>query len=134
MDEKNKGGRPRLYDTPEQFDAKVQEYYHHCMEKGEPITWTGLALFMGFSSRQSIDEYAKYAGFSDSSKKAKLMVEWAYEKRLLENNAAGSIFVLKNMGWSDKQELDVTQKSTVKVSADMSPQEAAKAYQDMMNG
>lgn len=103
--ESSKGGRPRMYDTPEQFDAKVQEYYYHCMDSGEPITWTGLALFMGFSSRQSIDEYAKYDGFSDSSKKAKLMVEWAYEKRLLENNAAGSIFVLKNMGWSDKQEL-----------------------------
>src|SRR5699024_9577794 len=98
-------GRPRLFDTPEQFDAKVDEYYHACKSGDEPVTWTGLALFMGFSSRQSIDEYAKYDGFSDSVKRAKLLVEWAYEKRLLENNAAGPIFVLKNMGWSDKQEL-----------------------------
>lgn len=134
MTEKNKGGRPRMYDTPEQFDAKVQEYYTHCLEGCEPITWTGLALFMGFSSRQSIDEYAKYDGFSDSVKKAKLLVEWAYEKRLIDGQAAGPIFALKNMGWTDRQEVDVTQKSTVKISSDMSPQEAAKAYQDIMNG
>ena len=134
MDEKKEVGRPRIFDTPEQFDAKVQEYYNNCIESNEPVTWTGLALYLGFSSRQSIDEYQKYKGFSDSVKRAKLLVELAYEKRLLGNNATGPIFVLKNMGWSDKQELDVTQKSTVKVSADMSPQEAAKAYQDLMNG
>ena len=98
-------GRPRLYQSPEAFDAKVDEYYHSCKETGEPITWTGLALYLGFSSRQSIDEYQEYEGFSDSVKRAKLLVEWAYEKRVLGANAAGPIFVLKNMGWSDKQEL-----------------------------
>lgn len=99
-------GRPRLYKTPEDFDAKVDEYYHFCKESEEPVTWTGLALFLGFSSRKSIDEYEKYDGFSHSVKRAKLLVEWAYEKRTLGNNAAGPIFVLKNMGWSDKQEID----------------------------
>lgn len=104
----NKGGRPRLYSSPEEFDAKVDEYYHHCREAGEPITWTGLALYLGFSSRRAIDEYEKYEGFSHSVKRAKLLVEWAYEKRVLGNNAAGPIFVLKNMGWSDKQDINHT--------------------------
>lgn len=99
-------GRPRLYQSPEDFDAKVNEYYQHCMAKDEPITWTGLALFLGFSSRQSIDEYANYDGFSDSVKRAKLLVEWAYEKRACGNNATGPIFILKNLGWSDKQQVD----------------------------
>lgn len=103
--EKRDIGRPRKFQTPDDFDAKVDQYYHHCKESDEPVTWTGLALFLGFSSRQSIDEYQKYDGFSDSVKRAKLLVEWAYEKRVLGNNAAGPIFVLKNMGWSDKQEL-----------------------------
>lgn len=98
-------GRPRIYQTAADFDAMVDKYYHHCKESGEPITWTGLALFLGFSSRQSIDEYQKYDGFSDSVKRAKLLIEWAYEKRVLGNNAAGPIFVLKNMGWSDRQDI-----------------------------
>lgn len=101
-------GRPRLFQTPEEFDAKVDEYCQHCKATDEPITWTGLALYLGFAARRSIDEYARYEGFSHSVKRAKLLVEYAYEKRLMGNNAAGPIFVLKNMGWSDRQELDHT--------------------------
>ena len=79
-------GRPRHYDTPEEFDAKVKEYYDWCKASEEPITWTGLALYLGFSSRQSIDEYKNYPGFSDSVKRAKLLVENAYE-RMKEKNS-----------------------------------------------
>lgn len=52
-------------------------------------------------------------------------------------DTTAAIFWLKNRQpamWRDKQELDVSQKSEIKVSADMSPQDAAKAYQDLMNG
>lgn len=115
-------GRPRLYDTPAAFDEKVSAYYNHCKETNDPITWTGLALYLGFSSRQSIDEYLKYDGFSDSVKRAKLLVEWSYEKRVLGNNAAGPIFVLKNMGWSDKQELAHTSPD-----GSMSPKDTSEA-------
>ena len=98
-------GRPRIYDSPEDFEAKVYEYQDHCKEAKEPVTWTGLALFMGFSSRQSIDEYQKYPEFSDSVKKAKTFIEWHYEMRLCGDKPTGAIFALKNMGWADKQEL-----------------------------
>lgn len=103
--EKKPVGRPRLYTDPAKFDAKVEEYADYCKEKSEPVTWTGLALFLGFSSRCSIDEYLKYDGFSNSVKRAKAFVEWHYEMRLAGNNATGAIFALKNYGWSDKQEL-----------------------------
>ena len=101
----NPVGRPRKYDTPEEFDEKVYEYQAHCRSEGEPVTWTGLALFLGFSSRQSIDEYLKYDGFSDSVKRAKTFVEYEYEKRLCGDKPTGAIFALKNFGWADKTEL-----------------------------
>ena len=109
-DNRNLGGRPRLYNSPEEFESKIGEYEQFCKEKDYPVTWTGLALFMGFSSRQSIDEYAKYDGFSDSVKKAKTFVEWHYEMKLAksEGSPAGSIFALKNFGWKDKQEIEKT--------------------------
>lgn len=127
-------GRPRLFETPEQFETKVYEYQKHCKDTDEPVTWTGLALFLGFSSRQSIDEYANYEGFSDSVKKAKTFVEYHYELRLNGDRPTGAIFALKNMGWADKTEVHQTTESTTKVTADMTPQEAAQAYQDLMNG
>lgn len=105
-DEKDLGGRPRKYTDPALFDAKVDQYIDMCDPETEPVTWTGLALFLGFASRQSIDEYLKYEGFSDSVKRAKMLVEHAYEKRLHSGNATGAIFALKNMQWTDKQEID----------------------------
>lgn len=103
----NLGGRPRKYDSPEEFDAMVDNYYQHCRSTGEPITWTGLALYLGFSSRQAIDEYQKYDGFYDSVKRAKSLVEYGYERLLhAGKNAAAPIFALKNFGWTDKAEED----------------------------
>jgi len=108
MTERNLGGRPRKYNSPEDFEAKVDEYVIHCADKEEPITWTGLALYLGFSSRQSIDEYLEYDGFSDSVKRAKMIVENAYEKRLQGNSPTGAIFALKNMNWKDKTETEIS--------------------------
>jgi hypothetical protein len=102
--EVKKNGRPRMFGSPEEFDAKVEEYQKYCKEEQEPVTWTGLALYLGFSSRQSIDEYQKYEGFSDSVKRAKTFVEWHYEMRLCGDRPTGAIFALKNFNWKDKPE------------------------------
>lgn len=108
----NLGGRPRKYSSPEEFDEMVGRYYNHCISTGEPITWTGLALYLGFSSRQAIDEYQHYDGFYDSVKRAKTLVEYGYEKLLHKGqNAAAPIFALKNFGWSDKGERDQQEES-----------------------
>lgn len=107
-----KTGRPRMFDSPEAFEQKVYEYQEHCEETREPVTWTGLALFMGFSSRQSINEYKNYDGFSDAVKKAQTFVEWHYEMRLCGDKPTGAIFALKNMGWSDKQQIEHSEKVT----------------------
>jgi hypothetical protein len=73
----------------------------------EPITITGLALYLGFESRQSFYDYEKRDGYSYIIKRARMRVENAYEHRLDSKNPTGPIFALKNMGWSDKQ--DITQ-------------------------
>jgi hypothetical protein len=112
---KKQVGRPRLFATPQEFDAKVEEYQAYCKEKEEPVTWTGLALFMGFAARSCIDEYANYEGFSYSVKRAKSFVEWHYEMRLCGDRPTGAIFALKNFGWQDKSE--VTQDVTLRDGA-----------------
>lgn len=77
----------------------------------EPPTITGLALYLGFASRQSLYDYEKRGEYSYIIKNARLRVEKGYELRLHGNNPTGSIFALKNMGWYDKQEID--QKTTI---------------------
>ena len=105
MSEKDKGGRPRVIKSPKDMDNLVESYREACLNGKKPVTLTGLIRHMGLSSRQSLDEYAKYAGFSDSVKSAKLVVEEAYEDRLHTQSPAGAIFALKNMGWTDRQEI-----------------------------
>ena len=108
MSEPNVGGRPRIIETPERFDELVEEYRQLCADREDPVTFTGMALHLGFESRQSFYAYGKLEGFSYPVRKARAMVEAEYEKRLAGNNVAGAIFALKNHGWSDRQELGLS--------------------------
>lgn len=72
----------------------------------ERPTITGLALYLGFTSRQAIMNYEEKPEFVDAIKTAKLRIEAAYEQAIFGGNAAGPIFALKNFGWTDKQEID----------------------------
>ncbi len=99
-------GRPRHYNSAEEFNEAVDSYIAQCMSDELPITWTGLALGLGFAGRSCIDEYAKYDGFSYPVKRAKTLVEHAYELRLNGDKPTAAIFALKNFGWKDRQDVD----------------------------
>ncbi len=103
------GGRPRLYDSPEQFDEAVEAYYMWCKgdrgtdkegnprPKGqpEPMTITGLTLFMGFASVQSLYNYETYPEFLESVQRARTLISYGYELKLHGPNNAGAKFALR---------------------------------------
>ena len=99
-------GRPPKYETAEELVKKIDEYFED--ENQKPLTITGLCLYCGFESRQSFYAYEKKDEFSYTVKKARTRIENAYEQNLHDRNPSGSIFALKNLGWSDKQEIDHT--------------------------
>lgn len=108
-DTKRPVGRPRIITTPEEFDERVDAYIAECKEKEEPVLLTGMILALGLNSKNTFYEYENYPEFSDSVKKARLLVEMEYEKRLCTSpSATGSIFALKNFGWRDKVEADIS--------------------------
>ena len=100
-------GRPRIFDSPEAMEEKIEAYFAACRDTDTPITLTGLIFSIGLSSRENFDEYGRRPEFYDSVKRAKLACEMTYEQNLHGTNAAGSIFALKNFGWKDKQEHNV---------------------------
>ena len=103
-----KNGRPLLIPTPERFQELADAYFIECDVKKIPYTITGLAVFCG-TYRQRLAEYEKREEFRDVVKRAKARVEESVEIRaLIARNPAGAIFVLKNLGWSDKQEVEHT--------------------------
>lgn len=112
-------GRPPHYNSVEDLEGKILEYWQSCQMKktkdpetdeeiitdGKPPTITGLAYFLGFESRQSFYDYEQNDEFSYTIKRARLMIESNYEEALFNKNAAGPIFALKNFGWKDTQEI-----------------------------
>lgn len=107
-----KRGRPLDYKSPEEMEVVIDEYFNWCISNKVELTITGLGLFLGFSCRETLDEYGKRPEFSDIVKRGKYCVENAYELNLHTFKYGGAIFALKNMGWKDQQEQNITQTIT----------------------
>lgn len=130
-------GRPALFNTVEELENKIQEYFTSLEGEKEwivdsdedgnpkdievwkvpptPPSITGLCLFLGFESRQSFHDYGNNPEFSYTIKRARLMIEHKYElSGQYAKNPAFQVFALKNLGWSDRQEIDM--KSNVHLS------------------
>lgn len=97
-------GRPPIWNDPDAFAEAVEKYFAEATI--DPPTWTGLALHLGFESRQSLQDYKEKEGFSYPIKKALSRIEANYEKNLFSRNPAGAIFALKNFGWKDKHDVE----------------------------
>lgn len=122
------GGRPLTFKTPEALQEKIDAYFESCWTdritqttapdgtitesnvryQDRPYTVAGLAVFLGFASRQSLCDYNAKPKFLDIIKKAKLKIEMNVEEKLLDGkNATGAIFWLKNHAdYRDKTEVD----------------------------
>lgn len=125
-------GRPLKFKTPEDMQAAIDAYFKACDEhiieyekdgkviklhKPEPYTMTGLAIALGFDSRQSLINYKNRTQFLDTIKKARLKVEDQVERLMLTSSGvvAGIIFNAKNnFGWVDKTEQELTVKEKPK--------------------
>ena len=130
MEEKNKVGCPPAYKTPEEMQAVIDKYFEDCegeyirdeegnietdkhghpvKTKARPLTITGLALALGFTTRQALLNYEGKEEFVDTIKRAKAKVEQYAEERLFDKDGVnGAKFNLSNnfKGWSEKQQID----------------------------
>ena len=126
---KNKIGSPPKYKTPEEMQKVIDKYFKDCdgeyiildgcavtdkdghpvKTKERPLTITGLALALGFTSRQALLNYEGKPEFVDTIKRAKAKVEQYAEERLFDKDGVnGAKFNLSNnfKGWSEKQQID----------------------------
>ena len=125
----NPTGRPRKYKSAEEMQESIDTYFKECEgtplldkdknpvlnKSGFPIrvdrkppTVTGLALALGFNSRQALLNYqARSKSFNDTLTRAKSRCEEYAESRLYDKDGSnGAQFSLRNnfKGWSDKPE------------------------------
>lgn len=123
-------GRPPAYKNVGELQSKIQEFFDdpptkiHTTKEGDTIevpflSITGLALFLGFESRQSFYDYEKKKAFTYTIKRARTLIENEYEFMLQKGNTAGAIFALKNFGWDDKRVIENNITGSVKNFNDM---------------
>lgn len=146
----NMGGRPPAFKSPKALAKKVEQYFEYIkgeeketkvkvtdpttgkvtlgrqievVRNPEPATITGLVLFLGFASRQSLDDYAeKNEEFADIIARARTMVQYHYERRLVGRDTNGVQFALMNMGWKNRIETDNTNKNlNINLNAPLTP-------------
>lgn len=122
-----KVGRPPDFQNATELQEAIQHYFDNpptkevIIGKGESqqvvklpvLTITGLAYELGFESRQSFYDYEAKPEFTYTVKRARLFIENDYEKQLQIGNTTGAIFALKNFGWTDKQEVDLSGSVTI---------------------
>jgi hypothetical protein len=107
LDSLDKNGNPIIYDR-------------------KPLTITGLALALGFNSRQTLLNYQGKAEFMDTITRAKAFVERYAEERLYDKDGAnGAKFSLSNNfeGWREKQQIEADVKNDLTINIELVEEE-----------
>lgn len=117
-------GRPLMFKSVEEMQSKIADYFETTPK--DEWTITGLAIALG-TYRSVLCDYEEKDKFSNTIKNAKQMVENSYEIDLKKCGRSGTIFALKNFGWTDKSEVEQSGSVTQIVVA---RQEDKKALED----
>lgn len=100
-------GQPPKFCTPEQLQECIDKYKKYLKENKKPPTIAGLAYYIGID-RKTIWNYKQKDEFFPTIKDFVDYILMTYEERGLTDSTAGLIFLLKNYGYTDKQEIDHT--------------------------
>lgn len=99
--------RPKLWETKDDLQNAIDKYFDYCVDNNRPPTIAGLAFYLDVD-RQTIYNYAKNEEFFDTIKKARNKIMMFLEEEAIINGKAGTIFVMKQYGYKDRQEVDAT--------------------------
>ena len=102
-------GRPLKFESAEQMQELIDDYFEECDLKDEIYTITGLAMALD-TDRATLVRYSAKDEFYNTIKKAKQKVEQQMVSRALkgEYNSAVSIFLMKNnFGYTDKVDVRI---------------------------
>lgn len=144
-----KVGQPAYYSNKQELEDAINAYFESCFipyldkrgdqvlnsngEKvyvqNQPFTIIGLALALGFASRQSLLDYKDNPEYFDAITRAKQICESYANNRLFDKDGVnGAKFTLINnfLNYSDKKELDLNDNTAIQAILDALPEETRK--------
>jgi len=120
-------GRPPRYKTPEEMQKAIDAYFARCengrkvtiIKKGKPIdvmkpipmTVAGLALALGFLSREALLKYSGKPEFVSVIARAKLRIQEDMASRGLTGESESkitSLILASDFGYSTRQDISVS--------------------------
>lgn len=112
--EKHAGGRPLKFESVEELETRINEYFESCYtEDGDivrPLTLSGLAAALDVD-RKTLRNYGERDEFLPTIRRARLKVEAFAEEQLFRSSGpvAGVQFSLRNnFDWTEKTEQEIT--------------------------
>jgi hypothetical protein len=142
-----KVGKKPMYNSCEEMQEKIDAYFEECKGRtletlegkpicdkygipivvdARPLTVTGLALALGFTSRQALLNYQGKKEFVDTITRAKSKIEQYAEERLFDKDGAnGAKFSLANNfdGWKEKQQIEAEVNTDLNITVELSDDE-----------
>ena len=98
---------PKLLDNfinEYKLQDEIDKYFKWADDNNKPYSMAMLAYRLGVS-RQTLYNYEEKDNFAPVIRKARDKIIAYIEEKLLEHGTAGQIFLAKNYGYSDKQEI-----------------------------
>ncbi len=90
------------------FDLAVSEYEASERLGLHSITLAGALIWLGLYDEETLAKYEAKPEFNTSVRRLRAFIMREYERQLSKSASAGAIFALKNMGWTDKKDLTVS--------------------------
>lgn len=127
---KNKGGRPRAFNTPEEMQVLLDEYFE--IKKGhvkkvvlknetvvevpdpEPVHLAGVCAYLGITY-ETLNQYQKKEEFSEPITRAKLMCEEYAVNMCFKGNNKADFVLQNNFKWRNRSETENKTESTTKI-------------------
>lgn len=98
---------PKLLDNfinEYKLQTEIDKYFKWADDNNKPYSMAMLAVRLGVS-RQTLYNYEEKDNFAPVIRKARDKIIAYIEEKLLEHGTAGQIFLAKNYGYSDRQEI-----------------------------
>lgn len=113
-------GRPRKFNSPEELQEKINEFYDYCEARELPLSFERLSTFIGID-RKTIYNYEKKDEYFHSIKEVRERIMADLMEKGLNGsiNSTFGIFCLKNYGYSDRQDI-VASNTNVNKNIDVS--------------
>lgn len=86
------------------LQTEIDKYFKWADDNNKPYSMAMLAVRLGVS-RQTLYNYEEKDNFAPVIRKARDKIIAYIEEKLLEHGTAGQIFLAKNYGYSDRQEI-----------------------------